>query len=393
VEPTDIRVDELLIRRWRPADAEAVTRACSDPVIQYWSQSLPQPYTIAHGREFTSTIASRNFAARVDFSYAVTDVRTGELLGSVSLHDPDVRPELGYWSAPWARGGRVAERAARPLLRWALDDLGAPQVEWKATVGNHASRLTGLRLGFRMIGRLPATIRSPEQWLAVLLPGDLTAAGAELDPVVRRQARVFGGRPPTLAAGPVRLRPPHLADRAGLVAAQRDPEVIRWSGGPGPYTMRDATRYVEREAPLDWARGTEASFTVAGPDDAYAGTADLRVSEEDAAVGEIGFLIAPYARGRGWAVAAVRALAAWGFGSLGLARIQWRAEVGNEGSRRVAEKAGFTMEGLVRSGLSDRGRRPDHWIGSLLAGEVVTSEVVTGQAVTGQAVTGDVVTE
>jgi RimJ/RimL family protein N-acetyltransferase len=373
VEPTEIRVDELLLRHWRPTDAEAVTQACQDPVLQYWSRGLPEPYTIEHGREFVSRVAPRDFAARAHFSYAVTDIRTGEFLGSVAIHNPDTRPELGYWSAPWARGRRVSERASRPLVRWALDDLDARQLEWKATVGNHASRLTGLRLGFHPVGRLPATAKTPEQWLSVLLPGDLTAAGAELDPVVRRQARVFGGRPPTLAAGPVHLRPPRLADRAGLVAAQRDPEVIRWSGGPGPYTASDATRYVENEAPLDWARGTEATFTVAGPDDAYAGTADLRISDEDAAIGEIGYLIAPYARGQGWAVAAVRALAVWGFGTLGLARIQWRAEVGNEASRRVAEKAGFTMEGLVRSGLSDRGRRPDHWIGSLLAGDVVTA--------------------
>jgi RimJ/RimL family protein N-acetyltransferase len=371
VEASEIRVDELLIRQWRPDDAEAVTRACQDPLLQYWARSLPVPYTIEHGREFTTEIAPRDFATRADLSYAVADVRTGELVASVAIHHPDTRPELGYWSAPDARGRRIAERASRPLLRWALDDLGAAQVEWKATVGNHASRLTGLRLGFRMIGRLPATAKNPEQWLAVLLPGDLTPPRAELDPVVRRQALVFGSPPPALDAGPVRLRPPTRADRAALVAAHRDPEVIRWFGRPEPYTEADATAYVEREAPLDWARGTEATFVVAGADDAYAGTADLRISGDDAAVGEVGFLIAPHARGRGWAVAAVRALAAWGFGELGLARIQWRAEVGNEGSRRVAEKAGFTLEGLVRQGLSDRGRRPDHWIGSMLADEWV----------------------
>jgi RimJ/RimL family protein N-acetyltransferase len=372
VEPSEIRVDELLLRRWRAADAEAVTRACSDPVLQFWSGSLPDPYTIEHGREFVSKIAPRAFDTRADFSYAVADIRTGEFLGSVAIHNPDTRPELGYWSAPWARGGRVTERASRPLLRWAFDDLGAPAVEWTAKVGNQASRLTGLRLGFRMVGRLPATTGRPERWLAVLRPGDLTAAGAELDPVVRRQARVFGGPQPVLEAGPVRLRPPRLSDRTGLVAAQRDPEVIRWFGGPEPYTMTDATRYVESEAPLDWARGTEATFTVAGPDDVYAGTADLRIGHDDAAVGEIGYMIAAHARGRGWAVAAVRALAAWGFGPLGLTRIQWRAEVGNEASRRVAEKAGFTMEGLVRSAVSGRARRIDHWIGSLLATDVVT---------------------
>lgn len=367
-------MDELLVRRWRPTDAEAVTRAFADPALRSWARGLPDPYTAADGREFTSRIAPEGFASRRDLSFAVSDVRTGDVLASVAIHDPDTRPELGYWSAPWARGRRVTERASRALLRWAFDDLGAPLVWWKATIGNHASRLTGLRLGFRPVGRLPATTTTPEKWLAVLRPGDLSAAGAELDPVVRRQAGVFGSPPPILDAGPVRLRAPHPGDRAGLVAVRRDPEVIRWSGGPGPYTRADATRYVESEAPAGWARGTEATFTVAGPDDAYAGTADLRLRGDDAAVGEIGYLIAAYARGHGYAVAAVRALVAWGFESLGLARIQWRAEVGNEASRRVAEKAGFTMEGLVRSELGRYpGRRRDHWIGSVLAGDVVVA--------------------
>jgi RimJ/RimL family protein N-acetyltransferase len=289
----------------------------------------------------------------------------------VAIHNPDSRPELGYWSAPWARGRRVTEHASRPLLRGAFDSLGADRMEWKATIGNHASRLTGLRLGFRMIGRLPATARIPEQWLALLLPGDLTADGTELDPTVRRQARIFGGARPTLEAGPVRLRPPLPTDRPAIVAAHRDPQVARWFGGPDPYTQADAARYVEREAPQEWARGVEAVFVIAGPDDTYAGAVDLRVSTSDPVVGEVGFLVAPQARGRGYATAAVRALTGWGFAELGLARIQWRAEVGNDASRRVAEKAGFTMEGLVRQGYEDRGRRHDCWIGSLLADDRV----------------------
>jgi RimJ/RimL family protein N-acetyltransferase len=68
-----------------------------------------------------------------------------------------------------------------------------------------------------------------------------------------------------------------------------------------------------------------------------------------------------------------RALAGWGFRELGLTRIQWRAEVGNDASRRIAEKAGFTMEGLVRQGYDDRGRRHDCWIGSLPAADRVAA--------------------
>jgi RimJ/RimL family protein N-acetyltransferase len=67
----------------------------------------------------------------------------------------------------------------------------------------------------------------------------------------------------------------------------------------------------------------------------------------------------------------VRAITRWGFDALGLRRIEWRAEVGNEASRRVAEKAGYEMEGLLRQGLTVHGRRADCWIGSALSREQV----------------------
>jgi RimJ/RimL family protein N-acetyltransferase len=128
---------------------------------------------------------------------------------------------------------------------------------------------------------------------------------------------------------------------------------------------------VHEEAPGEWARGTEAIFVIADRADAYAGSIDLRVTPRDPAAGEVGFLVAPGARGRGYATAALRALSRWGFDELGLRRVQWRAEIGNDASRRVAEKAGFTMEGLLRQALESDGRRHDCRVGSLLSTERV----------------------
>jgi RimJ/RimL family protein N-acetyltransferase len=287
---------------------------------------------------------------------AVVDA-AGKFLGSVDLRDLDRRrgvAEIGYWSAPWARGRRVSEHAARALLSWGFEHLGLVRVDWRATVGNHASRLVGLRLGFRVIGIRPGPV---DEWIAALVPSDLTEAGHEPEPAVRRQAKVFGAEPPTLRAGPATLRPPSESDRAAIEVAYADPESERWYGGGDPL----------RDAPREWARGTEAVFAVTDGDDNWVGTADIRVDPRDPAIGEVGFLIAPEARGRGYATAAVRELVRWGFAELGLERIQWRAEVGNRSSRRVAEKAGFTMEGLLRQSLAEDGRRYDCWVGSMLS--------------------------
>jgi RimJ/RimL family protein N-acetyltransferase len=134
---------------------------------------------------------------------------------------------------------------------------------------------------------------------------------------------------------------------------------------------------VTQEAMLDWRRGTEAVFVIADGSDAYVGGVDLRVTPHDPEVGVVGFLVTRQARGRGHASAAVREITRWGFDELDLHRVQWRAEVGNEASRRVAQKAGYEMEGLLRQspavggaadvGTGHTGRRCDCWVGSALS--------------------------
>jgi RimJ/RimL family protein N-acetyltransferase len=60
----------------------------------------------------------------------------------------------------------------------------------------------------------------------------------------------------------------------------------------------------------------------------------------------------------------------WAFGRLRLKIIEWRAEVGNLASRRVAERVGFTVEATLRRRLFHRGERVDTWVGSLLPTEL-----------------------
>jgi len=62
-------------------------------------------------------------------------------------------------------------------------------------------------------------------------------------------------------------------------------------------------------------------------------------------------------------------MAAWGFSALGLARIEWRAYVGNDTSRRIAEQCGFTVEGTLRAGGRQRSERRDVWIATRLASD------------------------
>ncbi|NUT36955.1 MAG: GNAT family N-acetyltransferase [Hamadaea sp.] len=180
----------------------------------------------------------------------------------------------------------------------------------------------------------------------------------------------FDGPQPVLTATTERgekiiLRPAELRDADALVVACTDPESTRWTTVPLGYDHERALGFINEYAPGWWERRAGGCWVIADASGAYAAQIDLRFLA-DPEVADVGFLSGPAARGRGYMTAALRAVAVYGLLELNLRRVEWKAYVGNDASRRVAEKAGFTMEGLLRSGSSARGVRHDTWIGSLL---------------------------
>ena len=166
------------------------------------------------------------------------------------------------------------------------------------------------------------------------------------------------------------LRPLHERDISALTVTCQDPDSIKWTTIPTPYAITDAAAFVGTAAPATWAEDRGATYAISDRDDNYVGSIDLRIQRADPAVAEVGFMISPAARGQGYAPSALRTLSVWGFKALGLARITWRAHVGNDTSRGVALKAGFTYEGIARAGVAQRGERRDVWVASLLPADL-----------------------
>ncbi|MGA8118118.1 MAG: GNAT family N-acetyltransferase [Actinocatenispora sp.] len=373
MEPVELREDDLTLRPWQVGDVDALYAACQDPDIQRWTR-IPSPYTRDDAYRFVTEYTPAAWADGTRAPMGVFDTDTGELLGSsglVALDQSTGIAELGYWTAPGARGRSVAERAARVVTRWSFDRVGVHRLEWRAKAGNHASRLVALRLGVTMEG----TVREPEPgidiWAGALLPGELRADSPD-DPTLARaaqQARTFSAEQPTVRAGTVLLRPPRVADVLDIVAACRDPDMVRYTTIPDPYEQADAEFFIRHAANL-WRDGDGAIFAFEDEDGRYLGNLMLRLDQWPARLAEVGYSVAPWARGRGVASSALREVCRWAFGSLAVDRVEWRAFVTNAASRRVAEKAGFRIEGTERGRQMHRGNPVDTWYGALLAEDI-----------------------
>jgi ribosomal-protein-alanine N-acetyltransferase len=158
------------------------------------------------------------------------------------------------------------------------------------------------------------------------------------------------------------LRPLEESDAPALAAAiGDDPELDRWTRIPFPYTEDHARDFI--------ASTEEAAFAVLDHTSGeLLGGIGARVY--DMAVVEIGYWVKAGVRGRGVATRALTLLTRYAFDELGAGRVQLATEPDNVASQRVAEKAGFTREGVLRSFLDFKGRRRDAVMFSLLPEDV-----------------------
>lgn len=179
---------------------------------------------------------------------------------------------------------------------------------------------------------------------------------------------------PVLTDGVVTLRAHRPSDVQRSWEQCQDPESIRWTSVPVPYSHADAEEFLVAMA-QGWESDAEWAFAVeyAGR---YAGTVSLR--NERSRRAEIAYGSHPDVRGvrvegpggrKSVMERALRLLLDWGFGARSLETVIWWAERGNWASRRLAWRLGFTVEGTVRHWQPQRGDLRDAWVGTLRRGD------------------------
>jgi RimJ/RimL family protein N-acetyltransferase len=151
------------------------------------------------------------------------------------------------------------------------------------------------------------------------------------------------------------------------VVACSDPEVIRWIPRiPTPYGEQDAREFL---ALADDGWEEDRSFSFAITERASGRTVGSIGVTVSGAIGEVGYFVFDGYRRLGIGERALKLVSRWALDELALARLQLTVMIGNVASARLAEKAGFKREGILRAWMDNRGARADVIMHSLLPDE------------------------
>ena len=153
-------------------------------------------------------------------------------------------------------------------------------------------------------------------------------------------------------------------DRERFVTLANDYDVWKqlYDRFPHPYTRADADEWIAQNAERTTATHL-AICDAGGP----VGSVGLTLREADYRhSAEIGYWLGQPFWGRGIATAAVKAMTAYAFESLGLTRLEAHIFARNHASARVLEKAGFQREGYLRKASMKEGEELDNVLYAVL---------------------------
>ena len=178
---------------------------------------------------------------------------------------------------------------------------------------------------------------------------------------------------PPLTDGVVALRQWADDDSEFVVEACQDERLSRFSPSIAfPYAEAHAREWFEIQEPTRLAGDGIDFAIVEAASGRQLGAIGLMNANWRFMTIEVGYWLAPEARGQGHMSRAVRLVVRWAFEDLAMLRVGLKADPENLESQRVAERCGFRREGHLRSELIvlRSGQRRDSLVYGLLPGEL-----------------------
>jgi len=167
----------------------------------------------------------------------------------------------------------------------------------------------------------------------------------------------------TLALVP--RKPEDAREMFALIDAHRA-DLTRWVTWVDATLSLDDVRRYARFAQSHFERLTHFEYSIR-ENGAIAGGIGLYHDDRGSRTGHIGYWLAPGARGRGLITRAAAALTTRAFRELTLHRLEIRCVVENSKSRAVAERLGYTLEGVLKEASLLHGRFRDLALYAMLA--------------------------
>ena len=146
------------------------------------------------------------------------------------------------------------------------------------------------------------------------------------------------------------LRAYEEEDIPALAEMMNDESVTAWTCAPHPYTEAEARRWIIGHAPAERSEGRGIVLAVSEfLTQRLVGTIHLHHADWRCRSAEADYLIAPWARGEGYASEAVLATAQWLFADQKFQRLELRTAADNTAAQQVAQKIGCVSEGVLRN--------------------------------------------
>ncbi|MFV0137046.1 GNAT family N-acetyltransferase [Streptomyces sp. HMX87] len=146
------------------------------------------------------------------------------------------------------------------------------------------------------------------------------------------------------------LRALEESDVEAFAEMMNDEHVAAWTSVPHPYTEGDARAWITELAPEERTEGRGIVFAVTEfLTQRLVGIVHLRNTDWRVRSSEIAYVVAPWARGEGYASEAALAAAQWLFHDQKFERLELRTAAGNTASQQVAQKIGCISEGVLRN--------------------------------------------
>ncbi|MEV0848854.1 GNAT family N-acetyltransferase [Streptomyces sp. NPDC049954] len=149
-------------------------------------------------------------------------------------------------------------------------------------------------------------------------------------------------------------------DTAACAEMMNDEMVTAWTTAPQPFTEELARDWITRAAPARRLDGHGVVLAVSEfLTQRLVGVVQLSSTDWRVRATELSYVVAPWARGEGYASEASLAVAQWLFQDQKFERIELRTAADNTAAQQVAQKIGSISEGVLRGAWIARHRDED----------------------------------